>query len=351
MTFVLVLAFTVTAFLSSAYRRARVSQGHRHYDIGQSLASAGNLEGAAEEYRKALLFLPDEPEYRLSLAVVLVELGKLDEAESHLQELLEINPTDGLVNLMMARIAERRNKTSQAIDYFERAVYGYWPRDKLPQRHAARWELVGLLEKQNHPNAVIGELLQLYANAPDDQAEKSKIGFMLLRYGATSDAVNVFRELVRDHANYVEGHHGLGEAYLDSRDYIAARREFQRAAHLDPNDRDNLNLLALSNSIIELDPDLPRLNAAARFHRSQLILERVLKNLTACSSGAPANDALKQEADNANKLLASKPADFDQAAIQMQDTASQLWKDRTAFCPSSPPNDRALEAVLSRISQ
>jgi tetratricopeptide (TPR) repeat protein len=372
-TAVLVIAFVATGFLSSAYRQARVERGHRHYEIGQALQRAGNLEGAAEEYRKALLFLPDEPDYRLSLSVALVELGKLDEAQSHLQELLEADPTNGLINLMMARIDERRHKTSQAIDDFQRAVYGYWPRDKLQQRHAARWELVSLLQQQNRPNAVIGELLQLYANAPDDPEERSKIGFLLLRYGATSDALNLFRELVRDHPRYVEGFHGLGQAQLDSGDYLAARREFQRAAHLDPSDHENLNLLALANSVIELDPSLPRLRAAERLRRSHAILARVLRDLAACNPAnvpqaatpsPPANNAasassvapspaqpLQQQLNDAAALLNKKPADLDQAALDMQDTAGRLWKERSAFCPGKAAHDQPLELVLSRIAQ
>jgi tetratricopeptide (TPR) repeat protein len=372
-TVVLVIAFVATGFLSSAYRQARIERGHRHYEIGQALQSAGNLEGAAEEYRKALLFLPDEPDYRLSLSVALVELGKLDEAQSHLQELLEADPTNGLINLMMARIDERRHKTSQAIDDFQRAVYGYWPRDKVQQRHAARWELVGLLEKQNRPNEVIGELLQLYANAPDDPEERSKIGFLLLRYGATSDALNLFRELVRDHPSYFQGRHGLGQADLNSGDYLAARREFQRAAHLDPNDRDNLNLLALANSVIELDPSLPRLRASERLRRSHLILARVLRDLAACnpanvpqsaSVAKPATNAasappappspqqsMQQQLNDAATLLNAKPTDPDQAALDMQDAAGRLWKDRSAYCPGKTPHDQPLEIVLSRIAQ
>jgi tetratricopeptide (TPR) repeat protein len=366
-TVVLVVAFVTTGFLSSAYRQARLERGHRHYEIGQALQRAGNLEGAAEEYRKALLFLPDEPDYRLSLSVALVELGKLDEAQSHLQELLEADPTNGLINLMMARIDERRHKTALAIDDFQRAVYGYWPRDKLQQRHAARWELVNLLEQQNRPNEVIGELLQLYANAPDDPEEKSKIGFLLLRYGATSDALNMFRELVRDHPRYVEGYHGLGQAELNSGEYLAARREFQRAAHLDPGDRENLNLLALANSIIELDPSLPRLKVAERLRRSRLVLARVLHDLAACNpvnvpqtakTPEPANNptqlpqqSLQQQLNDAATLLNTKPADLDQAALDMQDAAGRLWKNRAAYCPANTPHDQPLELVLGRIAQ
>jgi tetratricopeptide (TPR) repeat protein len=346
-----VLAFAGTGFLSSAYRKARENQSGRHYALGEALTSAGNVEGAAEEYRKALLFLPDEQDYRLSLSIALIELGKTDEAESHLQELLEEDPTNGIINLMLARVAERRNKPTQAIEYFQRAVYGYWPRGKLAARHAARWELVVLLEKQDRRNEVVGELMQLYANAAKDPKEKSDIGFRLLKYGATSDAINVFRDLVRDSPKYVEAYHGLGEAYLESADYLGARREFQRAAHLDPKDRDNLQQLSLVNAILELDPMLPGLRSAERVRKTRALLSRILDDLAACSGGAPPADPLKQNLGNAKKLLASNYSDADVFAAQLQDTSVRLWKNRASYCGKNPAHDEAVETVFARMTQ
>jgi tetratricopeptide (TPR) repeat protein len=346
-----VLAFIGTGFLSSAYRRARENQGHRHYALGEALASAGNVEAAAEEYRKALLFLPDEPDYRLSLSIALIELGKTDEAESYLQQLLEEDPTNGVVNLMLARVAERRKKPTQAIEYFQRAVYGYWPRGKFAARHAARWELVWLLEKQNRRNEVVGELMQLYANAAGDPKEKSDIGFLLLKYGATSDAINVFRDLVRDSPKYVEAYYGLGQAYLESADYFGARREFQRAAHLDPKDHDNLQQLSLVNAIIDLDPMLPGLGSVERVRKTRALLTRVLDDLAACAAAGPPTDPLKQNLDNAKKLLASKYSDADTFAAQLQDTSVQLWKNRASYCGKDPVRDEAVETVFARMTQ
>jgi Flp pilus assembly protein TadD len=115
-TLILILSFTFTGFLSSAYKNQKESRGRAHYDLGQAALRAGDLQQAIEEYRKALLFLPDDSDYGLSLAIALVDSGRLDEAESHLQELLEGNPTNGVINLMLARVAAKRKETNQAID-------------------------------------------------------------------------------------------------------------------------------------------------------------------------------------------------------------------------------------------
>jgi tetratricopeptide (TPR) repeat protein len=348
----LVAAFIFTGFLSSWYGRARVSRGLQYYQIGRELQAAGDVEGAAEQYRKALLFNPDEVDYRLSLAVALVELGQLDEAQSHLEELLEDEPTSGVVNLMLARVAERRGRVQQAIQFYQRAVYGYWPPNKLATRHAARWDLVGLLERQNRRNELVGELLQLEATSSGDAKERSKIGFLLLQYDATSDATNLFRDLVKDHPRFVEAHHGLGQSYFDSGDYAAARREFQKAIHVDPNDHENVHLLSLTNAVLNLDPSLPRLNLGERLARSRRLLDRVIHDLNDCTTkNGGANDAQKQRLDDAQKLAVSTSNDADSLALQLQDAAQQLWKERYTFCTKNAPVDNALITVLEKIAQ
>lgn len=351
-TLILILSFTFTGFLSSAYTRQKESRGREHYDLGQAALGAGDLQQAIEEYRKAILFLPDNSDYSLSLAIALVDSGRLAEAESHLQELLESNPTDGVINLMLARVAAKQNNPNQAVDYYQRAVYGYWPQSNLSGRRAARWELVDLLQTQNRRSELVGELMQLYANAPDDPKEKSKIGFMLLQYGATSNAIEVFRDLARENPKYVEAHHGLGKAYFDSGDYLAARREVQQAIHLDPRDKENVQLLALANAVIAIDPALPRLSTADRLARSRALLERVLRNLGKCNlaNGGQLAAPLQQRIDGANVLLTSKAKGADDYLFQLQDTAQQLWKDKDDFCSNIEP-DEALDIVLTRLGQ
>jgi tetratricopeptide (TPR) repeat protein len=349
-SFVLVVAFVVTGFLTASYKNARKSQGREHYERGQALASSGNVQGAAEEYRKALLFMPDEPDYRISLCVALVELGKLDEAESHLQQLLQDDPTDGLVNVMLARVAERRNKPAQAIDYFQRAVYGHWPREKLSSRHAARWELVSLLESQNRRTELVGELLQLYANSGGDLKEKTKIGFLLLQYGAVSDAANIFRELARDNPRFAEAFYGLGQAYFNEGDYPAARREFQRAARIEPSYRQNAQQLALVNSIIDLDPFQPRITATERLRKSRALLDRVIRNLEECATNSATTPPPAPPVADAKKLETARSSDPDQLSEQLQNTAEQLWKNRNAYCPGRARPDPVVENVLARMA-
>ncbi len=341
----LVGAFVFTGFASSFYRRERLSLGEAHYQNGQALIVCGKTGEATEEYRKAILFSPDKSAYRLSLVTALIDAGRLDEAQAHAEQLLGEDPTNGRLNVMLARVAARRHRTQQAIDDYERAVYEYWPAAEAGERREARWELVSLLGQAGRRNEAVGELMQLYANAPADAKIRAKVGFLLLSYGATSEASRVFRDLVRDAPQNGDAHKGLAEAYFAAGDYISARHEFQRAARMTPKDAGIANELALSNSVIDLDPALPDITSAERFRRSGNLLRRVVADLGAC----PVSGDLQVRLDDAGKLAKLKQNAGSDLNLQLQNASRQLWNDRALFCPTTAVSDRAVEAALETI--
>ena len=73
---VLVLLMAFTAVLDSAYRRTRLSRAEARYRAGMELASAGRHSGAAEDFRVALLYEPDDPRFRFAMAQSLVALKR-----------------------------------------------------------------------------------------------------------------------------------------------------------------------------------------------------------------------------------------------------------------------------------
>ncbi len=341
----LALALGVTGFISSAYQREKQSLGEQHYVLGQQLERKGDLPAAVEEYRKALLFSPDKPEYRISFAAALIHSGRLDEAESHLDQLLQEDPTNGILNLMQARLATRRSSVPKAIDYYQRAVYEYWPASRAYERREARWELIGLLERAGRREEAVGELMAMYANAPSDSQLKTKIGFELLDNGATSEAMGVFRDLTRASNHDSQAHRGLAEAYFASGEFVSARHEYERALHYNPKDRNSSDALSFTNDVIDLDPELSGLLSAERFRRSQNLLRRVLTDLEKCS----VPEGSKERIEAATKLLQSPPKNDPDLALEIQQTAKQLWTARSQVCGATPTDDNVLATVFERI--
>jgi len=347
---ILVVSFLLTGAATSAYKKERVSLGQMHFERAQSLLGHGHPQDAVEEYRRALLFLPDNTRYRLSLALALLDVGRLGEAESHLEQLLGENPADGLVNLALARIAVRKHRLSEALSYYQRAVYEYWPDSEIYMRRQARWELVNVLVELQRRNDIIGELMQLYANAPPDRNERANIGFLLLKYGASSEALRVFRELARVDPQYGAAHRGLGQIYFASGNYVSARHEFQRALRLDASDRESAQSLNLTNSVIDLDSASPGISSAERVRRGENLLRRVIMDVAECSEAKPMPDSVQQQLRAARDLTLRRHGQEKDLNLDLQSAAERLWKARTLVCSGNMTPDREVESVLARFA-
>jgi tetratricopeptide (TPR) repeat protein len=342
----LIITFTLTAFASRAYRRERTDLGIQHYNRGKLLEARSELDPALEEYRKALLFAPNNTQYRLSLATALLEAGRLSEAETHLEALLNGNPTSGPINLLVGRLAAEQHDLRRAVAYYQRGVYAYWPESELGDRRQARWQLANLLNETGDRNGFIGELMQLYTNLPPQAtSEKLKVGFLLLANGATSEAYRIFQDQAKQAAQNAEVRLGLGEVHFAMGEYVSARHEFQRVLRLEPKSPEGAQMLELTNDVIDMDPALPHITSSEQLRRSKNLLTRVIKVLSPC---AGTSGKVEQRLDDAGKLL-SAPRKAEDAAFAMQSAASQLWTDRNTLCGKSVPQDRAVETVLTRI--
>jgi tetratricopeptide (TPR) repeat protein len=372
---VMFAALVATGFVSSAYKRERGILGEEHFRDGEDLRSHGDSSAAMEQFRQALIFSPDNSAYRLALAETLIDAGRLDEAQAHLQQLIAADPTNGVLNLLLARVAVKRNLLKQAVEYYQRAVYEYWPATEIPQRREARWELANLLEQTGNRTAYIAELMQLYAGTnPQQQTQMIEIGSRLREAGATSEAQQVFQQVVKTFPRSSGAYLGLAEVAFDSGEYISARHDFQRALKAAPKDQQISARLDLTNEIIGLDPELPNLATEERLRRSRNLLSRVVAKLEACGSsadlaflatpsrqeppqpaahdpGSTSPNALQQELSTAAALLSAHPSQDEDLAVQMQESAARLWRDRALFCQNHAPIDDAIETVVTRLGE
>lgn len=346
----LAVSLTVAGLAASTFRNEKSVLGARHFRSGEWSLEHNDLPGAIDQLRKALVFSPDNESYRLALADSLVRANHLDEAESHLQQLADEDPGNGRVNALLAEIAERRHQNQVAIERFQRAVYEYWPADQIPMRRRARWELVRLLEQSGRTSEAMGELMQLNESAPNPE-ERVRIGFDLLRYGAFSEAARTFQEAALLRPTDAEPRRGLGMVHFELGQYISARHDFQTAKRLNPGDQAINDWLSLTNQVIDLDPLLPGLSTAERERRSRNVLKATIDAVGSCRPGIASSEEGAAELAAATALLEPKPNTKTKPdADQMQQTATQLWRDRHLFCSGAvPQQDKALDTAIARV--
>jgi len=350
----LVLVFLI-GFLHYFYRSQRGERAEQYFKIGSGLALQGRDQEAVEQFRNALSISPDNQQYRLSLGLTLAKTGHPDEGAVYLNEILKRDPNNGAANLGLARIAAASGKTSDAITYYHRAIYGSWPAGEENNRLEARFELADYLKKSGLQKEAIAELLAALEQARNNDPAKKRIGRLLLEYGSPRQAADVFQDVLRTNSRDAQAWSSLGMSELALEDYRAARNAFRNAARFDPSDAQSRRQLELADKVLALDPNAGALRASDRYQRSMEILGGALRVEEQClaTKGGTAASAEGSLADAARKALThrARRGEIDDAIDMNLDLAVRLWKSAKNLCPSQQQKDEALDRVLARLSR
>lgn len=345
--------FALDTFLANMEGSESHAEAVRLYAEGQHLLDQGKNDDAVSRFADALAIERTNREYQLALARAELAAGQLAQAETTLGGILLADSTGGPANLLMARVLVKQGKIPEAISYYHRAVYGTWPSDAEANQLKVRFELIDLLAQYNRKEELLGELLAVQDQAPDDVATRLRIGGMFLEAGSPSRAADVFEQLLKERTSATQpaetaaAYAGLGEADFARGDYRAAANDFSAAVRLNPQDQASAQRLDLSNRVLMLDPARRGLDQAERFRRSRELLDMTVHALEACSNPPDLEPARKS-------LAARVPAGkLDSAAEADLDLAEQLWQARTAACGPAPPQptEQALALVLQKAAQ
>lgn len=362
-----------TGVFARAYHAAEERRARDQFEAGQAANSAGRAAEAVDRYRAAIALDRDEPTYRRELAITLLSLRRIPEAETHLTQLLERDPVDGQTNLLLARIAASRGAFEETEAFYQRAIYGRWAGadDAAARRVAARFELIAWLVQMDAKAPARGELLHLQAELPDVPFLQRQLARELLDLDLPAQAAAILtRELARQPTDArIAGE--LVKAEMAAGRFIQARNAARRALALDARDSATRDRLDQITQVLALDPSQHGLTPADRFERSQRLLRRVVADLDACAASGLPQDEMSALA-NARVLLANAQA-LGASAAQNQSEASpdatvprvtaaslqsradarvtaaeDLWAVRVARCGPSPG---ALAWIFDRLSR
>lgn len=343
----LVLLFSFATLLNSAYRATRRNRAEERYRGGLALAAAGSDAEAVDEFRAALIYAHNDARYTLALARSLVKLGRTSEAETYLDELREDDPTDAAINLMLARIAAQNRREDDAVTDYQRAIYGFWPEHSDQSRVTARFELVGLLDRRRQSKQALAELLQLAdAVPPRDIPTRRRVAALLLSHGSPDHAADLDRAILASQPHDAAARQGLADALFAMGDYAGARNAYRLAQRNGASDAALDQRLAISDTVLQLDPTQMRLTAGQRFDRARELLDRVQSSAAQCGEISPGLT------ENARQLLAaSEKRRRDGDTVQLLTLAEQIWKDRPAGCAPQSAADQALDAVMAKLQR
>jgi tetratricopeptide (TPR) repeat protein len=236
-TLSLVTLFAVTALLAvltnylyQSYASHQVELANRWLERGEQAMRDGKPQAAIDALSSALAFAPSDRNTEIKLAEALASAGRLQEASVYFNALLESQQGSGLINLQLARLAARQNNVSQAIEDYQRAIYGNWQGDGYVRRRDVRFELSDYLIAHHLLDRARSELLVAAGNAPeDDISVQLGIARKMEQAQDPSDALHLYRTILHRHPSLREALEGAGRTAFQMGRYLEAKRYLARA--------------------------------------------------------------------------------------------------------------------------
>ena len=179
-------------------------------------------------FEHTLAVTPPNPHIEYNLALALGGSGRYDEAATHFEKALQIDPHfyDGLVGMGVTR--EFQGRLPEAIDYFQAAIRSQ------PDTPTAHLQLGRVLWKQNSDEAALEEIGRALQLAPKDAEIRADFGLALQLVGRIPEAIEQFHEALRMNPNNAEAHANLALALLASGKPRESIPEFETALRLNP---------------------------------------------------------------------------------------------------------------------
>jgi tetratricopeptide (TPR) repeat protein len=236
-TLSLVTLFAVTALLAvmtnylyQSYASHQVELANRWLARGEQAMRDGKPQAAVDALSSALAFAPSDRNTAIQLAEALASAGRIQEATVYFNALLESQQGSGLINLQLARLAARQDNVNQAIDDYQKAIYGNWEGDGYVRRRDVRFELINFLINHQLADRARSELLVASGNAPkDDISVQLDIARMMERAQAPSDALHLYKTILHRHPSLREALEGAGRTAFQIGHYLEAKRYLARA--------------------------------------------------------------------------------------------------------------------------
>ena len=346
------VAFSVlTHAYSEAYDRRRAVLGVQWFDRGQHDLKDNRPAAAVEDFRTALLYDPRNWEYGMHLADALMQANHAEQALNYYLSLWQRNPSNGPVNLQLARLYARKGETANAERYFNGAVFGDWPDNADDNRRAASLELIHYYLDRGDTGHVESQLILLSGNLPEDPQLHTRVANLYTRVGDDQRALGQFREALVLDPGYVPAIEGAGEAAFRVGDFRTAQSYLTRAIRLDPSNTTTKTLLDILDAIFALNPYQQGISEAQKIQRTLRAFEVVGNRLQSCnnpqqpsaaSTVGPFIERWKQLKAIANtRFLTQHPEEME----TLLDFAASAEKLGQSHCGEPTAEDSALLAI------
>jgi tetratricopeptide (TPR) repeat protein len=313
----LITLFAITALLAistnylyQSYASHQVKLADRWLQRGEQAMRDGKAQAAIDALSSALAFDPNQRNTQIKLAQALASAGRIQEATVYFNSLLESQQGSGVINLQLARLAVRQGDETQAIDDYQRAIYGNWEGDGYVRRREVRFELIKYLIAHQQLDRARSELLVASGNAPgDDISVQLEIARLMELAQDPADALHLYKTLLHLHPSLREALEGAGHAAFQLGRYLEAKHYLNHALEGPAVDKEppeaiatSRNNLNIATRLLALYPS-PGLRPSERMARVLAARKLAMARLAECTrdrAAGPAKDSAQASAPAAN---------------------------------------------------
>lgn len=283
-----VAGFVLTHAAAVSARELRLQDAAAWFTAGHQALAEGHTDQAINALRRATAIDRDNREYELTLAAALSAANHVDETRQVLLRLRESEPEDPEVNIQLARLEARESRVTDAVRYYQNALYGRWNPDAFDARRQLRIEMIRYLLAHGDQARALSETLVLTGNLPEDPRWQTTAGQLFMEAGDAPRALEHFRRVLALDPDNSAALAGAGRAAFSLGDYETAVRYLRSAPAAD---HDVASELRLARLVLSSDPLAPRLPLIQR--RSRLLddLTHVRARLDACRTRLSATNA------------------------------------------------------------
>ena len=357
LTFTVILAAIVLMLgfdtgLARIDKTANSATALSEYKRGQQFFAAGHTDDAIDHFRVAATLDRSHSVYTVALAQAFLAQGRAAVAEQLLLPVLDRDANDGPANLELARVLAKEGRPDEAKSYYHRAIFGMWQGpDAERNRTAGRYELIDLLAQSGDKQDLLSELLPLQNEAQSDSARR-KIAHLFVVAGAPERASDMYRTILRQNPRDAEAYVGLADATLAMGNFNTARDHLDAALKLSPDDSVIKKRIALTDTVIAMDPGQRGLPIDEQLRRSRALVQRTITAARKCLDVS--SPEVAAALDSVTRSLVASAANIPrpQAIEENLSIAGTIWRMRGTRCASQDqPGEQALRLIQEKIAQ
>jgi tetratricopeptide (TPR) repeat protein len=208
------------------------------HELGHVYLQQGRFARALEAYRHAAQQQPGEPAHRRSTAMALRRLGRLDEAEAELHDLIAASGGDAATYAELGEVYADAGRCAEAVESYARAV-ALRPDD--PMLYARLGQVRRSIGDLPGARAALQRAVELHsANA----ALQDELGQVLAACGEMESALAAYRAAVSLDPQCAAYHRRLGALLRDCGDIDGAAAALRAALELRPESAETYGELA-----------------------------------------------------------------------------------------------------------